>query len=225
MEIKPYILLADKKTAVYNPHRLYSQSEVYGIVFSDTTGEHIRVLSPKILEKQELLRSGVQMPLENIYPNEVDALFDFNGKKNTSEFENAGSIIVKNIKEQCGDEWFIPALGELIAAIRCRDEIDNLLSHIKSSYRLWKSIYHWTSTRCGQYCAYGYYGNGGDLLSYYFYHDNSVVPITFLSNRAKRHEIKKNKAFNPSTNEIHLSNSNELLIEISNVNTSVKIYQ
>lgn len=47
MQIKPYILLADKKTAVYEPERMYSQSEVYGIVFSDVTGEHIRVLYPK----------------------------------------------------------------------------------------------------------------------------------------------------------------------------------
>ena len=51
------------------------------------------------------------------------------------------------------------------------------------------------------------------------------MPITFLSEGASRPVIEKNEAFNPSTNEIHLSNSNELLVEINNGNNNIKIYR
>ena len=225
MQIKPYILLADKKTAVYNPHHMYSQSEVYGVVFSDITGEHIRVLSPKRIEEQKLLKSRIKMPESNIYPNEVDALFDFNGNKNTYEFEIAGSEAVKNVKEQCGNEWFIPSIGELVAAIYCRKELDYLLSHIENSYKFSASINVWTSSRYSQYDAYYYDEFGGNLDGFEFCNYNIVVPITFLPDSAKRPKIEKNEVFNPSTNEIHLSNSNELLVEINNSNTNIKIYR
>ena len=33
MQIKPYILLADKKTAIYEPNRMYSQQDVYSMHF------------------------------------------------------------------------------------------------------------------------------------------------------------------------------------------------
>ena len=180
MKIRPYILLADKKTAVYEPKRMYSQSEVYGIVFSDITGEHIRVLSPKEIQGQHLLESGVEMPNKNICHNVVDALFDFNGHINTYEFENAGSKDVKNIKEQCGDEWFIPSLGELISAIHCRETIDFLLSYIKDSYKLSLSNDIWTSSIYDNTNAYYCYTGNGYIGADEFRHENTVTPITLL---------------------------------------------
>ena len=176
--IKPYILLADKKTAVYDPHRMYEQSEVYGVVFSDVTGEHIRVLSPRELKDQELLPSNVKMPDTNTYPFEVDALFDYNGKKDTAEFEKAGSSVVANVKQTCGDEWFIPALGEFVAALHCRKEIDELLSHINDSYQLSASSNRWTASRYSQSSAYFYSGYYGLLYNYNFYFGYTVAPIT-----------------------------------------------
>ena len=225
MQIKPYILLADKKTAVYDPHRMYSQSEVYGVVFSDITGEHIRVLYPREFKEQILLSSEVKMPWSNTYLNEVDALFDFNGKQNTREFEIAGSDAVKNIKEQCGNEWFIPSLGESVAAIRCREEIDNLLFHIDNSYRLSICSPRWTSSRYDSYYVYLYHVNHGYLYHKPFYYGLTVTPITFLPDSVQRPEIEKNEVFNHLTNEIHLSNSNELLVEINNGNANIKIYR
>ena len=180
MKIRPYILLADKKTAVYEPERMYSQSEVYGIVFSDITGEHIRVLYPKKFKSQCLLKSGVEMPDKNVCHNVVDALFDFNGHINTYEFENAGSKDVKNIKEQCGDEWFIPSLGELISAIHCRETIDFLLSYIKDSYRISKSMELWTSSIYDNTNAYYCYTGNGYIGADEFRHENTVTPITLL---------------------------------------------
>lgn len=61
MQIKPYILLADKKTAIYEPNRMYSQQDVYGVVFSDISGEYIRVLSTKEFKGHPLLESGVKI--------------------------------------------------------------------------------------------------------------------------------------------------------------------
>lgn len=182
MQIKPYILLADKKTAIYEPNRMYSQKEVHGIVFSDITGEHIRVLSPRELKDQKLFPSDAKMPETNVYPFEVDALFDFNGNKDTLEFEKAGSNAVANVKHICGDEWFIPALGEYVAAIHCRKEIDELLSHINDSYQLSASTYRWTASRHSQYSAYYCSGYGGRFTYLTFYYPFSIVPITLLPN-------------------------------------------
>lgn len=180
MKIRPYILLADKKTAVYEPERMYSQSDVYGIVFSDVTGEHIRVLYPKKFKSQCLLESGAELFPVNAYFNEVDALFDFNGHINTYEFENAGSKDVKNIKEQCGDEWFIPSLGELISAIHCRETIDFLLSYIKDSYKLSLSNDMWTSSIYDNTNVYYCYSGNGYIGSIEFYQEFTVIPITLL---------------------------------------------
>lgn len=224
MMIKPYILLADKKTAVYDPHRMYEQSEVYGIAFSDVTGEHVRVLSPIELKNQELLPSNVKMPDTNTYPFEVDALFDYNGKKDTAEFENAGSKAVTNVKQNCGDEWFIPALGELVTTIHCRKEIDELLSHIKYSYQLSASTYRWTASRFSQGDTYLYDGYGG-LGSTSFYNSCSIVPITLLPESAQHPEIESVEMPNTSVKEFHMSDSNELLAEISNGETHIKIYR
>lgn len=180
MKIRPYILLADKKTVVYEPKRMYSQSEVYGIVFSDITDEHIRVLYPKKFQRQRLLESGAEMYPENAYFNEVDALFDFNGHINTYGFENAGSKSVKIIKDKCGDEWFIPSLGELISAIHCREAIDFLLSYINESYRLSLSKDIWTSSIYDNTNAYYCYSGNGYIGSIEFYQDFTVTPITLL---------------------------------------------
>lgn len=222
--IKPYILLADKKTAVYDPHRMYEQSEVYGIVFSDVTGEHVRVLSPIELKDQELLPSNVKMPDTNTYPFEVDALFDYNGKKDTAEFEKAGSKAVTNVKQTCGDEWFIPALGELVTAIHCCKEIDELLSHIKDSYQLSAYTSRWTASRYCQISAYRYDGYGG-LGSSSFYYSDSIAPITLLPESAQHPEIESVEMPNTSVKEFHMSDSNELLAEISNGETHIKIYR
>ena len=180
MKIRPYILLADKKIAVYEPKRMYSQSEVYGIVFSDITGEHIRVLSSKEIQVQHLLESGVEMPDKNVCNNVVDALFDFNGHINTYEFENAGSDVVKTVKEQFGNEWFIPSLGELISAIHCRETIDFLLSYIKDSYKLSLSKDIWTSSIYDNTNAYYCYTGNGYIGADEFRHENTVTPITLL---------------------------------------------
>ena len=180
MKIRPYILLADKKTAVYEPKRMYSQSEVYGIVFSDITGEHIRVLYPKKFQRQRLLESGAEMYPENAYFNEVDALFDFNGHINTYGFENAGSKSVKIIKDKCGDEWFIPSLGELISVIHYREIIDFLLSYIKDSYRISKSMELWTSSIYDNNDAYYCYTGNGYIGSSSFKNTLTVIPITIL---------------------------------------------
>lgn len=188
--IKPYILLADKKTAVYDPHRMYEQSEVYGIVFSDVTGEHVRVLSPIELKDQQVLPSKVNMPDTNTYPFEVDALFDYNGKKDTAEFEKAGSSVVVNVKQFLGDEWFIPALGELVAALHCHKEIDELLSHIKYSYQLSTSTRRWTASRYNQNSAYLYNGYSGTLYDAYFCCSACIVPITLLPESAQHPEIE-----------------------------------
>lgn len=163
--------------------------------------------------------------LINLYSNEVDALFDFNGKKNTYKFDITGSEVVKIIKEQCGDEWFIPSLGELISAIHCRDEINNLLFHVENSYNLSESTHKWTSSMYDQYSAYIYLGNCCSLFSNDLCIENTVTPITLLPEGAPHSEIEKTEAFKTSTNEIHLSNSNELLVEINNDNTSIKIYR
>ena len=64
MKIRPYILLAAKKTAIYEPERMYSQSEVYGIVFSDITGEHIRVLYPKNFKDNDFLNQELKCILK-----------------------------------------------------------------------------------------------------------------------------------------------------------------
>ena len=180
MKIRPYILLADKKTAIYEPERMYSQSEVYGIVFSDVTGEHIRVLYPKKFKSQCLLESGAELFPVNAYFNEVDALFDFNGHINTYEFENAGSDVVKTVKEQFGNAWFIPSLGELISAIHCRETIDFLLSYIKDSYKLSLSKDIWTSSIYDNDDAYYCYTGNGYIGSSSFKHALTVTPITLL---------------------------------------------
>ena len=50
-----------------------------------------------------------------------------------------------------------------------------------------------------------------------------VLSLSHFSRMAQRPEIEKTKVFNHSANEIHLSN--ELLVEINNDNTSIKIYR
>lgn len=61
-------------------------------------------------------------------------------------------------------------------------------------------------------------------LCYKNYYGLAVTPITFLPYSAP-HFNRKIEVFNHSANEIHLSNSNELLVEINNDNTSIKIYR
>lgn len=152
MKIRPYILLADKKTRVYEPKRMYSQSEVCGIVFSDILGEHIKVLFPRELK-----------------------LYNCNAEK-------AGSEAIKNIKEQCGNKWFIPSIADLIATKHCRNQIDNLLSYINNSYRLSAStdrLIRHIDQRYTYWCEYCNERLLGD--DNYYNHGHVILPITWLS--------------------------------------------
>lgn len=154
MKIRPYILLADKKTRVYEPKRMYSQSEVCGIVFSDILGEHIKVLFPRELK-----------------------LYNCNTEK-------AGSEAIKNIKEQCGNKWFIPSIADLIATKHCRNQIDNLLSYINNSYRLSAStdrLIRHIDQRYTYWCECCNERLLGDDNYYYLNHGHVVLPITWLS--------------------------------------------
>lgn len=95
------------------------------------------------------------------YSRECDALFDFDGRKNTER------LVVRNpkLKNLLEDGEYIPSLGQLNLMAHYKDSINDALEYIGAE-PLASSAWYWSSTESSQYTAwYVNFSNGNTYSS------------------------------------------------------------
>lgn len=99
---------------------------------------------------------------ETYYERECDALFDFDGQKNTERLV-ARNPKLKNLLE---DGEYIPPLGQLNLMAHYNDGINDALEYIGAE-PLASSAWYWSSTENSQgYAWYVYFSNGSTSNNY-----------------------------------------------------------
>lgn len=94
------------------------------------------------------------------YSRECDALFDFDGRKNTER------LVVRNpkLKNLLEDGEYIPSLGQLNLMAHYKDSINDALEYIGAE-PLASSAWYWSSTEHSQYSAWYVNFSHGDTYS------------------------------------------------------------
>ena len=111
------------------------------------------------------------------YSRECDALFDFDGRKNTER------LVVRNpkLKNLLEDGEYIPSLGQLNLMAHYKDSINDALEYIGAE-PLASSAWYWSSTESSQnYAWYVNFSNGGtyNLGKYNSHRVRAVAAFTF----------------------------------------------
>ena len=111
------------------------------------------------------------------YSRECDALFDFDGRKNTER------LVVRNpkLKNLLEDGEYIPSLGQLNLMAHYKDSINDALEYIGAE-PLASSAWYWSSTESSQLSAwYVNFSNGGtgNYNRYYSNRVRAVAAFTF----------------------------------------------
>lgn len=109
---------------------------------------------------------------ETYYERECDALFDFDGQKNTERLV-ARNPKLKNLLE---DGEYIPPLGQLNLMAHYKDSINDALEYIGAE-PLASSAWYWSSTESSQICAWYVYFFIGDTGSYGKYGSGRVRAV------------------------------------------------
>lgn len=109
---------------------------------------------------------------ETYYERECDALFDFDGQKNTERLV-ARNPKLKNLLE---DGEYIPPLGQLNLMAHYKDSINDALEYIGAE-PLASSAWYWSSTESSQIYAWYVYFFIGDTGSYSKYGSGRVRAV------------------------------------------------
>lgn len=104
-----------------------------------------------------------------------DALNDWDGKKNTEKLLRLGSPAAQFCKE-LGEEWYLPALGELSFLQENKSMVDSalILSGGEPLFYGW----HWTSTRKSDNCNWVLSWDSGGRDDCYLYLNLRVRPVS-----------------------------------------------
>ena len=112
------------------------------------------------------------------YSRECDALFDFDGRKNTER------LVVRNpkLKNLLEDGEYIPSLGQLNLMAHYKDSINDALEYIGAE-PLASSAWYWSSTEGSQNYAWDVSFSNGNTSSnggkYYSLRVRAVAAFTF----------------------------------------------
>ena len=111
------------------------------------------------------------------YPRECDALFDFNGQKNTER------LVARNtkLKNLLKNSEYIPSLGQLNLMAHYKDGINDALEYIGK--KPLASTYYWSSTENSTGGSWaGSFGNGNTnaYSKYNRYRVRAVAAFTFM---------------------------------------------
>lgn len=134
------------------------------VSFAISLTEHDRV---QLLDDDSRKESGS----ETYYECECDALFDFDGQKNTERLV-ARNPKLKNLLE---DGEYIPSLRQLNLIAHYKDSINNALKYIGAEPL--SSAWFWSSTESSQYNAWYVYFFIGDTGSYSKYGSGRVRAV------------------------------------------------
>lgn len=112
------------------------------------------------------------------YERECDALFDFDGQKNTER------LVVRNpkLKNLLEDGEYIPSLGQLNLMAHYKDSINDALEYIGAEPLASSSAWYWSSTEFSQGNAwYVHFSNGYTHNTYKCssYRVRAVAAFTF----------------------------------------------
>lgn len=113
---------------------------------------------------------------ETYYERECDALFDFDGQKNTERLV-ARNPKLKNLLE---DGEYIPPLGQLNLMAHYKDSINDALEYIGAE-PLASSAWYWSSTEYSQNGAWSVYFSNGGTSSNYKYYSGRVRAVAAFS--------------------------------------------
>lgn len=172
-----YLILKNGEKVTKVTDTTYDVEDVKGVFIQFANGE-ARILAPTILTDQRLLNKNVTWG-DDKDVKEIDALNDFNGKKNTMELEKMDSNAVANVIANYGYGWFIPSVGEMVNILHNISKINAFLGMVNGSNMLNLSKCYWTSTRYDHSGAYRYHGPNGFINLYFtFYLSSSVSPVT-----------------------------------------------
>lgn len=157
----------------------FSVSDVIGLFAFDNM-----VISTKV--EKEVISNNILVDLENEYPyigNFEKEMKDMNGYKNTKSLEKyLKDHPAIDICKKLGEDWYIPALGELIKAFSNLLCINLTLRKLNlptiDGYE-----WFWSSTMKGKRYAWGCRGDGDfDWFYYeYVYNRRPVLPFLELS--------------------------------------------
>ena len=134
------------------------------VSFAITLAEHDSV---QLLDDDSLEESGH----ETYYERECDALFDFDGQKNTERLV-ARNPKLKNLLE---DGEYIPSLGQLNLMAHYKDSINDALEYIGAEPL--GSTWYWSSTESSQTGAWFVYFSNGNTGINYKYNSNRVRAV------------------------------------------------
>lgn len=110
------------------------------------------------------------------YERECDALFDFDGQKNTERLV-ARNPKLRNLLE---DGEYIPSLGQLNLMAHYMDELNKAFAYVSASPL--SSAWYWSSTENSQgraWCVYFSNGNTGSNSKYNSVRVRAVAAFTF----------------------------------------------
>ena len=110
------------------------------------------------------------------YSRECDALFDFDGRKNTER------LVSRNpkLKSLLDNDEYIPSLGQLNLMAHYMEELNKAFTYVSGS--LLSSAWYWSSTEGSQYSAwYVNFSSGTTNRSYKYssYRVRAVAAFTF----------------------------------------------
>ena len=134
------------------------------VSFAITLAEHDSV---QLLDDDSLEESGH----ETYYERECDALFDFDGQKNTERLV-ARNPKLKNLLE---DGEYIPSLGQLNLMAHYKDSINDALEYIGAEPL--GSTWYWSSTESSQTGAWFVYFSNGNTNGVNKYPSNRVRAV------------------------------------------------
>ena len=111
------------------------------------------------------------------YERECDALFDFDGQKNTER------LVVRNpkLKNLLEDGEYIPSLGQLNLMAHYKDSINDSLEYIGAEPLASSSAWYWSSTEYSQNYAWGVNFSSGSALNNSKYSSGRVRAVAAFS--------------------------------------------
>ena len=105
------------------------------------------------------------------YSRECDALFDFDGRKNTER------LVSRNpkLKSLLDNDEYIPSLGQLNLMAHYMEELNKAFTYVSGS--LLSSAWYWSSTESSQYNAWYVNFSSGYTSNSYKYYSNRVRAV------------------------------------------------
>lgn len=141
-------------------------------------GDHRIVVSKFGSDKRLSLHGKDRMSSLKICYTYRECIKDFSGDANTEALLALGSPAAEFCKEQ-GEQWYIPAAGELNLMDEYGDDLDRMLSLI-GGFPLPKA-YHWSSTQYSETCFLNLDWDNGFWFFSFQLDANWVRPVSTIS--------------------------------------------